>query len=80
MQTFTGFEYLLIDAANQMGHDKWLFEQRINWALEHIDELDTMVCTEKTAPQFRKAVMAINEARRGEPSGHLVGFDACCSG
>lgn len=80
MRNFTGFEYLCIDVANQAGFDKWLFEQRIQWVFDNFDKLETIETGEKTQPQFRKAVMAIREAQRGEDSGHLVGFDACCSG
>lgn len=80
MKKYTGFEYLLIDAANQMGHDKWLFEQRIQWAYDNFDNLENLPCEEKTAPQYKKAVMAIRAAQRGESIGHMVGLDACCSG
>ncbi|WNV49505.1 hypothetical protein [Pseudomonas phage L15] len=80
MTPYTAFEYLLIDAANQMGHDKWLFEQRIQWCYDNFDDLENLECNEKTRPQYLKAVMAIRAAQRGEPVGHLVGLDACCSG
>ncbi|WVX91098.1 RNA polymerase [Pseudomonas phage PJNP053] len=80
MKRYTGFEYLCIDAANQFGHDKLLFEQRIQWVMDHFDELEELECKEKTAPQYYKAVQAIREAQKGIPSGHLVGLDACCSG
>ena len=42
MQTFTGYQYLLIDIANQYGHDKMLFEDRIQWATDHLQELETL--------------------------------------
>ena len=85
MKTFTGFEYLLIDAANNfsMGLDKRTFEDRIKWANHHLHELEelTNVIPEwKEKPLYLKAVMAIRSAQRGEPTGHLVGFDAVCSG
>lgn len=80
MKSYTGFEYLLIDAANQMGLDKLLFEQRIEWAMKNFDNLENLVVEDKTAPQFKKAVMAIRAAQRGEDIGHLVGLDASCSG
>ncbi len=81
MQTFTGWQYLLIDAANQAGLDKLLFEERIEWATEHLDHLEDMVDQAgKTKPLFLKACHAIRQAQRGEATGHLVGFDASCSG
>lgn len=80
MQKYTGFEYLCIDAANQAGHDKLLFEQRIQWVMDNFNNLENLESGEKTQPQYLKAVMAIRAAQRGEEIGHLVGLDACCSG
>lgn len=80
MQTFTGWQYLLIDVANQMGLDKMLFEARIEWAEKHLDQLESLVDQAETKPLYMKAVQAIRKAQKGIPSGHLVGFDACCSG
>lgn len=80
MQTFTGWQYLLIDAANSFGLDKLLFEERIAWTEAHLDNLEAMVINAETKPLFYKAVQAIRKAQKGLPSGHLVGFDACNSG
>lgn len=80
MQTFTGWQYLLIDVANQYGHDKLLFEERIQWAEENLDQLESLVDQAETKPLYMKAVQAIRVAQKGIPTGHLVGFDACCSG
>lgn len=80
MQTFTGWQYLLIDVANQMGLDKLLFEERIQWAEENLDQLESLVDQAETKPLYMKAVQAIRKAQKGIPTGHLVGFDACCSG
>lgn len=80
MQTFTGFEYLLIDAANQYGHDKMLFDDRITWARNNLNNLENLINKAETKPLFIKAVMAIRKAQANKPTGHLVGFDAVCSG
>ena len=80
MQTFTGWQYLLIDVANQYGHDKALFEQRIAWAEMNLHQLESLVEFAETKPLYMKAVQAIRKAQKGIPTGHLVGFDACCSG
>lgn len=82
MKMFTGYEYLLIDAANQFGLDKELFEDRIQWANDHIEVLEELAedRTWKEKPLYLKAVMAIRKAQAGKPTGHLVGFDAVCSG
>lgn len=80
MQTFSGFQYLLIDASNNFGLDKELFETRIKWAEDHLHNLEAMVDTAENKPRFQKSIMAIRKAQKGIATGHLVGFDACCSG
>ena len=78
--SFTGWQYLLIDAANQFGLDKLLFDARIQWAEEHLHELESLVDKAEKPPLFLKAVQAIRKAQQGIPTGHMVGFDASCSG
>ena len=82
MKTFTGWQYLLIDAANQFGHDKLAFEERIAWTNDNMHHLEELADDRefKERPLYLKAVMAIRSAQRNEPTGHLVGFDAVCSG
>jgi len=80
MQNFTGWEYLLIDVANQFGKDKLLFNERIEWVMQHLDQLETLADQADTKPLYLKGVQAIRKAQQGMPTGHLVGFDACCSG
>tara|TARA_B110000285_G_C15136495_1_gene627299 strand:+ start:2011 stop:3279 length:1269 start_codon:yes stop_codon:yes gene_type:complete len=82
MKAFTGWQYLLIDAANQFGHDKLSFEERIAWTTNNMHNLEKLAEDNdfKERPLYLKAVMAIRAAQRNEPTGHLVGFDAVCSG
>lgn len=80
MQYLTGFNYLLVDLANQAGHDKLLWDQRIGWAMDNWADLDTIETPAKERPLYLKALMAIRAAQRGEDIGHLVGLDACNSG
>ena len=80
MQQFTGFEYILIDIANQTEHDKLSFGERIQWVKTHMDELETLADSADKKPLFIKAVMALRKAQNHQPTGHLVGFDATCSG
>lgn len=80
MTPFTGFQYLLIDAANQYGLDKLTFEERIEWAMDHQGVLEQHAHKAENKPLYIKAVMAIRKAQQGIPTGHMVGFDACCSG
>lgn len=80
MTFYTGFEYLLIDAATQFGHDKLTFEQRIAWATGALPVLEQLVSEAETKPLYMKAVQAIRKAQQGLPTGHLVGVDGTCSG
>lgn len=77
---YTGFEYLLIDAANSFGLDKLLFEDRIQWARDHLDQLEALTGKAESAYLFMKSVAAIRKAQQGIPTGHLVALDAVCSG
>ena len=79
-QSFTGFEYLCIDAANHYGMDKELFETRIQFIEDNIDNLDLLADKAEEPELFRKAAMVIDRARRCLAVGHIVHFDACCSG
>ena len=80
MQTFTGFEYLLIDVANAFGLDKEVYEVRIQWAKDNLNELEDLAVLADDYYLYRKSVMALRETLAGQPTGHLVGFDAVCSG
>ena len=82
MSQFTGWQWLLIDAANQFGKDKLRFEERIQWAEDNLGNLEALAAQadSKTKPLYLKAVMAIRKAQQGLPSGHMVGVDASCSG
>lgn len=80
MTKFTGWQYLLIDAANHFGLDKLLFEERIKWAEANLDMLEDLTDQADKKPLYIVAVQAIRDAQAGIPSGHLVGFDGVCSG
>lgn len=80
MELFTGYEYLLIDAANQAGHDKLLFDERIQWATDHLEDLEELAGEADEPALYMKAVQAIRKAQQGKPTGHMVGLDAVCSG
>ncbi len=80
MQIFTPFEYLLIDTANNFGLDKELYETRIKWVKDNLDNLEDFVDDADSPNMYWKSVFAIREAQNGIPSGHLVGFDSAASG
>lgn len=82
MDLFTGYEYLLIDAANQFGKDKLVFADRIQWTKDHMDRLEALVdsVAVKERPLFVKALYAIRDAQAHKPTGHVAGLDATASG
>lgn len=82
MQQFTGFEYLMLDVAGKFGHDKWLFGQRIQWVKDNMHLLEELTpqSDKKERALYQKAVMTLRSVMAGNPTGHLIGFDACCSG
>ena len=93
MISYSGWEYLLIDVCNQFGGDKLLFEERIQWAMDNLPNLEQLytdrIAAEqnlpadkkwKEAPLYAKAVMAIRKAQQGIPTGHMVAMDGVCSG
>jgi len=77
---FTGCEYLMIDAANNFGHDKLTFEKRIEWCKANLTNLEALLPNAKNKPLFLKSVYAIRDTQAGIPTGHLVELDACSSG
>lgn len=79
MNEYSPIDYLKIDAANQYGHDKKSFKQRIAWFDSLRDPRSKVELAENPA-QYLAAVIAIEDAKDGVPSGHLVGLDACASG
>lgn len=80
MKMYSGWNWLLIDAANAYGLDKLPFEGRIDWATHNLDCLEGHAEYAETKPLFIKAVMAIRKAQQGIPTGHMVAVDAVCSG
>lgn len=82
MQTFTGWQYLLIEVANHFGLDKFIFEDRIQWATKNLHQLEQLAdqVTLKDRPLYIKTVQTIRKAQQGIATGHLTGFDASCSG
>lgn len=80
MISYTAWQYLLIDIANQFGLDKLLFEERIQWATDNLHQLEALADQAETKPLYISAMLAIRKAQKGIPTGHMVGLDACCSG
>lgn len=80
MKTYTPFEFICIDIANQGYDDKKLFEERIQWVKDNFSRLLYINTGKKERPLYLKAVNALYRACKGEAIGHMVGLDATCSG
>ena len=80
MTFYTGWQYLLIDAATHYGLDKLTFEERIKWTEDNLYQLQALADQAESKPLYLKAVMALAKAQAGYPTGHMVGVDGCCSG
>ena len=83
MRNYSEFQYICIDVANQYGLDKKLFEERIEWTTNNINDLEALGESRerwKAKPLYIKAVLALRDVQAGKPTGHSVGWDAVCSG
>lgn len=80
MQRFTGYEYLLIDIANNYGLDKEVWDDRIAWTRQNLSSLETFSGSADEPVLFNKAVRALRKAEKGEPINHIMGLDATASG
>ena len=80
MEYFTGKQYIYMDIAGNFGLDKELFQTRIKWTEDNLDNLESLMDQADDPIMYIKSVMALKEAQQGIPSGHLVSFDACSSG
>lgn len=80
MKSFSGTQYLMIDAATQFGLSKKTFEERIEWTKANLNNLESLLPQAEEKPLYLKAVNAIRDTQAGKSIGHLVGLDSCSSG
>lgn len=80
MQTFTPYEYLLIDVANCFGLDKVTWQERIQWTLDNKTCLEALDTDAESPILFRKAVRALRKVDKKQPTNHVMGLDATASG
>lgn len=77
---FSAFEYLMIHLANSMGHDKMLFEERIQWCKENAKNLHKMVDKADNKPAFVRGLIELDNIRKGVNTGFMMGLDGTASG
>jgi len=71
--------WLLIDIANNMGLDKLVWDERIEWVQTHRDMLESLSEDAESPYMYLKAVRALRDYENGGESGHLVALDATAS-
>lgn len=90
-QPFSGLDYLLIDIANNLGHDKKSYEERIqiikNWLPIEFPSMDNdqliKLIQDKQAEEptlVFAGLKALQDYFNNKPSGYMVAFDAIASG
>jgi DNA-directed RNA polymerase len=82
MMKYSGYQYIQIDIANGFGNgiDKELFEPRIQWVEDNMDDLEDLMTTADDPFLYIKAVKALRDAQNEVATGHLVGLDQTASG
>jgi DNA-directed RNA polymerase len=80
MKKFSGWQYLLIDVANNFGLDKQNWDVRIKWTEDNIEHLEDFVNEASNRMLYIKSVHALRDVLAGEATGHMMGIDACSSG
>ena len=79
MEQFSGLDYIKIDIANNFGHDKFTWMDRIAW-VDHQDNLYEAVEQAKEPMLMVKSINAMCDAMEGVPTGFISSMDATGSG
>ena len=79
-QQFTGAQYIKIDIANNFGHDKLKWDERIEWFDQNESQLDTLVGKADSPALFYAGIQAWKAYKAKEPSGYPISLDATSSG
>ena len=79
-QTFSGREYLKIDIANNFGHDKLTWDERIAWFDQYEHNLNSLVPQAAEPALFYAGIQAWKDVQANEPIGYMISLDATASG
>ncbi|WAI96183.1 DNA-directed RNA polymerase [Vibrio phage vB_VhaP_PG11] len=85
MENYSAKQWTLIDLANHLGKDKDVYKDRLAFGREILEAVKEGTAEEYTEHAdnpalFTKGIMAVEKMLRNEPTGHVIGLDACNSG
>ena len=80
MQTFTPEQYLMIDVANNFGHDKLTWDDRISWFQDNEYSLVELIPQAEAPALFVAGIKAYSDHMQGMPISYPISLDATASG
>ena len=80
MTKFSGLQYLYIAIAGAYGLDKELWETRIQWTKDNMDNLEALMDDAEEPMLYIAAVIALRDTQKGITSGYVMGLDSTASG
>lgn len=80
MQLFTPTQYLMIDIANNFGHDKLTWDARLDWFRENEDQLESMQKEAENPALFYAGLKAYRQSQMGMAVHYPISLDATASG
>lgn len=79
-QEFTPVQYLMIDVANCMGHDKLSWDERISWFQDNEYNLAELIPQAESPALFVAGIKAYSDHIQGMPISYPISLDATASG
>lgn len=79
-QEFTPVQYLMIDVANCMGHDKLPWDDRISWFQDNEYNLAELIPQAESPALFVAGIKAYSDHIQGMPISYPISLDATASG
>ena len=75
MRYFSPIEYIKIDISNQFGLDKAIWDTRLQWVDDRVNDLEHFIEDADKKILFAKSVRAYRQAEKGEAVNMAVSLD-----